>query len=166
MVLVHLRHERHPKGTYHKLHAKKFGLCKVLKKISSNAYVIELPPDLNISPVFNVSDLRSFEGFDGEVTSVEKQVDHLPKEKREVVEDVLDVKEVNSRRGNQYRRFLVKWLGKPSSESTWIAEEELKKIDPEIYEEVVKVFAVPSFSPPGRIDAGASKKNSKAQRAF
>ncbi|MBA0726528.1 hypothetical protein Golax_002351 [Gossypium laxum] len=39
-----------------------------------------------------------------------------------------------SRRGDQYRRFLVKWLGKPASENTGIAEEKLQRA------KVVKVF--------------------------
>ena len=55
MVLVHLRRERVPKGAYHKLKPRKFGPCKVLKKISSNAYLVELPPELQISPIFNVA---------------------------------------------------------------------------------------------------------------
>ncbi|KAH7567997.1 hypothetical protein JRO89_XS07G0210700 [Xanthoceras sorbifolium] len=58
MVLVHLKRERFPKGTYHKLKARKFRPCK------------------------------------------------------------------------------------PASESTWIAEEELKKVDPEIYDECLKVFSL------------------------
>jgi hypothetical protein len=58
-----------------------------------------------------------------EMQSIDEQIEQLPKVQREVVEDVLDVKEVISRRSNQYRRFFLKWLGKPTSESTWIAEE-------------------------------------------
>lgn len=158
MVLVHLKRNRFPKGTYHKLKSRKFGPCKVLKKISSNAYMVELPSELQISPIFNVSDLYDFAGFDGEPVSVETQVRQLPQAQPAVVEDVLDVKEIKSRRGNQYRRFLVKWLGKHASESTWVAKEELQRIAPETYAQVLEVFSPESSSSqPGGVDAGASK---------
>jgi hypothetical protein len=49
----------------------------MLKKISSNAYLLELPPDLQISPIFNVSDLYSFDGLDGEMQVVEEQIEQL-----------------------------------------------------------------------------------------
>ena len=48
---------------------------------------------------------------------------------------------MTSRRGNIYRRFLIKWLGKPTCESNWITEEELRKVDLEICEEAAKVFS-------------------------
>lgn len=45
-----------------------------MKKICSNAYVIKLLTDLHISP--NVSDLYSFEGFNGDVAEIldQKQI--------------------------------------------------------------------------------------------
>lgn len=90
----------------------------MLKKISLNVYVVELPSELQINPISNVSDMYAFEGFESEPVSVEVQIQQLPQAPADVVEDVLDVKEVKSRRGNQYRRFLVKWLGKHASEGT------------------------------------------------
>lgn len=57
MVLVYLHCERVPKGEYHQLRARKFVPYMVLKKISSNAYLLDLPPDLQIGPIFNVVDL-------------------------------------------------------------------------------------------------------------
>ena len=46
----------------------KFRPCKILKKFdSSNAYEVELPDDMNISPIFNVVDLYKYYELDDEV---------------------------------------------------------------------------------------------------
>jgi hypothetical protein len=57
LVLAHLRKQRFPRGTYNKLKMKKIRPCRVLKKIGTNSYEIELPDGIRISPIFNISDL-------------------------------------------------------------------------------------------------------------
>ena len=58
--MEYLRKERFPKGTYNKLKLKKIGPCKILRKFCKNAYEIELPSNLQISPIFKVSDIYPF----------------------------------------------------------------------------------------------------------
>jgi hypothetical protein len=39
---------------------KKIGPCRVLKKFGANAYEIELPDGIRISPILNISDLYPY----------------------------------------------------------------------------------------------------------
>ena len=59
-VMVRLKPERFPPGTLKKLHARGAGPFKIIKKVGSNAYVLELPPELGISSTFNISDLVEY----------------------------------------------------------------------------------------------------------
>ena len=68
LVLAHMRKEIFPKRAYNKLKFKKIGPCRVLRKFSANAYEIELPPDIRISPIFNVADLYRYEDSDTDDT--------------------------------------------------------------------------------------------------
>ena len=62
---------------------KNFGPCKILKKFDSgNSYDIELPDDMDISPIFNIVDLYKHHELEDEVVIP----DDYPKKKMEEVE--------------------------------------------------------------------------------
>ena len=58
--MAHLKKEWFLRGMYNKLKYKQIGPCRILKKISDNAYWLELPERFDISPTFNVVDLYEF----------------------------------------------------------------------------------------------------------
>jgi hypothetical protein len=74
MVLAHLRKERFPRGTYNKLKMKKIRPCRVLRKFGENAYELELPEGIEISPIFNISDLYPYRAKDVETGTYEPVV--------------------------------------------------------------------------------------------
>ena len=39
---------------------KKIGSCQILRKFGENAYELELPESIGISPIFNISDLYPY----------------------------------------------------------------------------------------------------------
>jgi len=56
-VLTHFSKDRFPRGTYNNLKMKEIGPCRFLRKFATNAYENELPHNVGISPIFNVTDL-------------------------------------------------------------------------------------------------------------
>ena len=143
--MIRLRPERLPSGTVKKLHSRSPGPFKIIERIGSNAYVLELPPDLGISSTFNISDLIEYRepavipseafGLDPliEREPIQKRPLNWP-ERREKIERILDDQAISTRQ-NGYQRYLVRWQGRPESEDSWVTREDLQRIDPDLLEE-------------------------------
>ena len=113
LVLAHLRTKIFPKREYNKLKFKKIGPYRILRNVFANAHEIELPPDIRISPIFNVVDLYRYEDkdtYDATKDKEEQEVDwvkQLPTAKPLQLEGILDKKLYKKTIGREYFQYLV-----------------------------------------------------------
>jgi len=61
-VMARIGPERFPKNSLKKLHARTMGSYQIIRQLGSNAYVLDLPDSLGISPISNVEDLTLHQG--------------------------------------------------------------------------------------------------------
>jgi hypothetical protein len=129
-VITHLRKERFPRGTYNKLKMKQIGPCKILRNFDANAYDIELPDDVGISPIFNVSGHYPYrkddrEGsIDQEKIQWEKQM-HIARKPQ--MENIIDHRIGKKTQRKTYLVYLVNWKGHPIEDSNWESEADIYK---------------------------------------
>jgi hypothetical protein len=101
-----------------------------LKKIGENAYEIELPDGIRISPIFNVSDLYPYKleetGKSDEQSEVQWQK-KMPVAEKPQMEQILDKRVGKKTRRKEYFEYLVKWKGHPVEDASWENEEEILK---------------------------------------
>ena len=131
-VMVHIHRERIPKTFSKKLSAKAMGPYSIIRKMGYNAYLLDLPNDMDISLVFNVDDLLPYRGT-FEPSTLPSSVSAGEASKgaptrpslqfsKETLDTILDDEFVTSRDGG-FHRFLVKWHGRPDFNATWIQED-------------------------------------------
>ena len=114
---------------------KKIGPCRIVRKFSTNAYEIELPEGIGISPIFNVADLYPYKEKETELQKEpardEEQTVHweeqMLKTIKKEVEVVLEKRVSKRTRGHVYFQYLVKWKGQPVEDASWLTTTELQK---------------------------------------
>jgi hypothetical protein len=128
LILAHLMNERFPRGTYNKLKMKKIGPCWIIRKFGANAYEIELPEGIGISPIFNVSDLYPYKAEEAEADSKQPEVQwakQMPVAEKPQMESILDKRVSKRTRRKEYFEYLIKWKGHPVEDASWENEAEI-----------------------------------------
>lgn len=97
-MMVYFHRECFPIGMYNKLIRRKLRSYRILKRLGPNAYLLDLPEDVPMLPIFNVAELFEYHGELPTTEAVEVLSftdaacgadDHI--------EDVLDVREMGTR---------------------------------------------------------------------
>jgi hypothetical protein len=129
-ALAHLRKERFPRGTYNKLKLKKIGPCKILRKFGENAYEIELPEYVGISPILNIVDMYPYREDGTRGPEDEKEIQWKKKmhvAEKSQMEQIIDRQIGKKTERKTYFEYLVKWKGRPIKNASWVSESDIQK---------------------------------------
>lgn len=100
--------------SHHKLCFKYYGPFKIIEKIGSVAYKLQLPPTSSIHPVFHVSLLKPAPPSGTACSSDLPE----PTEALQVPEQVLQ-RRLHQRGSRSVPQLLIKWSGLPTDLATW-----------------------------------------------
>jgi hypothetical protein len=109
---------------------KKIGPCKILRKFDANAYEIELPEGVGISPIFNISDLYPYREDDTRGSEDQKEIQwekQMPVAENPQMEKIIDQRTGKKTRRKTYFEYLVKWKGHPIEDASWVNEADIQK---------------------------------------
>ena len=101
----------------------------MLKKISSNGYVLDWPENMGISNIFNIEDLTLCSNPEDVITNGGPNAClPLAPYLKEEIEDFIDHQIVSTREGG-YQKYFVKWRGRLLSYCTWITDGEFQHLN-------------------------------------
>ena len=100
-----------------KLSPKYYGPYKVLQKIGSMAYKLELPESSRVHPVFHVSCLKKVIGENIPVQTIFPELE----EEGKIILEPEAITETRTRqlRNRSISEYLIKWKNLPTEDSTW-----------------------------------------------
>ena len=104
-------------NTDNKLATKYYGPYKVLQKIGSMSYKLELPATSRVHPFFHVSCLKKVIGDKIPIQTILPELDEEGKV-------ILELEKISETRTKQLRNrviieYLIKWKNLPIEDSTW-----------------------------------------------
>jgi hypothetical protein len=130
LILSHMRKERFLRGTYNKLKMKNIGPCRVIRKFGENAYEIELPDGVEISPIFNVMDLYPYRAEESGAEDEKEEIQwtkQIPVVEKPQMESIIDKRIRKKTRRKEYFEYLVKGKGHPVEDASWEDEATIQK---------------------------------------
>jgi hypothetical protein len=130
LVLEHLRKEIFPRGTYNKLKMKKIGSCKIIRKFEENAYEIELPNGVGISPIFNLEYVYPYREDEATGLGSQKEIQwvkQMPIAENLQMEKIIDHRFSKRTQRKAFFEYLIKWKGHLIEDANCESEAEIHK---------------------------------------
>jgi hypothetical protein len=103
-----------------KLTSRFVGPFRITRVINDNAYELELPAQLRIHPVTNVSKLRRYKHSPPQFAGRPQPLDRPPPSATDAAAEEWVVERIIASRGRgRSLQYLIKWEGYPNEESSW-----------------------------------------------